>query len=100
MIAILWRYRPATGQERQFEAAYGSGGAWADLFRKAPGYIRTDLLRGNSGEYLTIDYWQDMECWDTFSASFQDQYERLDRVCDVLTRSEERLGVFSVLPEG
>lgn len=68
VIAIIWRYRVAPASERQFEQAYGSDGDWAKLFGEAEGYIRTELLRGGDGDYLTIDYWLGADAWEAFSA--------------------------------
>lgn len=98
VIAIIWRYRVAPANQRQFEQAYGNAGDWAKLFGEAEGYIRTELLRGDEGDYLTIDYWRGAEAWDVFSAGQGDAYRALDARCDALTEAEERIGLFAVAP--
>lgn len=98
MIAIIWRYRVAPASERQFEQAYGSNGDWAKLFGQAEGYIRTELLRGGDGDYLTIDYWLAADAWEAFSTHQAKAYRALDVRCDALTEAEERIGLFAVEP--
>ena len=56
MIAIVWRYAAAPGAEARFAEIYGPEGDWARLFRRAPGYVRTELLRDAEGGFATIDY--------------------------------------------
>jgi heme-degrading monooxygenase HmoA len=98
VIAIIWRYRVARASERRFEQAYGSDGDWATLFGESEGYIRTELLRGGDGDYLTIDYWRDTDAWEVFSARRAKEYRALDARCDALTEAEERVGLFAVAP--
>lgn len=95
MIAIIWRYRVAPANQRRFEQAYGSDGDWAKLFGEGDGYIRTELLRGGDGDYLTLDYWRDTDAWETFSARRAEAYSALDARCDALTEAEERIGLFT-----
>lgn len=45
MYVIIWGYQVKAGCIPEFEKIYYSNGAWAELFRKAPGYISTELLR-------------------------------------------------------
>lgn len=97
MIAIVWRFTSAGGAQAAFEDAYGSDGAWAKLFRTAPGYVRTDLLRRFDGSYLTIDYWHSLSDWDAFSRGQSEAYAALDAACEALTASEEQIGVFEVV---
>ena len=96
VIAIIWRYRVAPASAPQFEQAYGSNGDWAKLFGQAEGYIRTELLRGDDGDYLTIDYWLGADAWEAFSAGHGEAYRALDARCDALTEAEERIGLFAV----
>ena len=97
MIAIIWRFRPGPGHAAAFEAAYGPDGDWATLFRRAPGYVRTELLRGADGDYLTIDIWQSESDWTSFQAAHLAAYEELDKRCQPLTTRETKLGTFSIV---
>jgi len=68
---IVWAFRPWPGREIEFEQAYGPVGRWAILFREAPGYLGTDLLRAadGSGRYLTVDRWQSPQAQEAFRAA-------------------------------
>lgn len=48
--AYLWEFQARAGRQEEFERHYGPDGAWVTLFRKAPGYIETLLLRDRSQE--------------------------------------------------
>jgi hypothetical protein len=39
---VIWEFRVRSGQQKQFEEAYGFHGEWARLFRQETAYIRTD----------------------------------------------------------
>jgi heme-degrading monooxygenase HmoA len=97
MIAIIWRFKPIAGAEARFEAANGPRGTWAELFRTAPGYVRTELLREQGGRYVTIDYWRSLADWDDFTRRRREAYAELDRACEALNETEERIGVFEVV---
>jgi heme-degrading monooxygenase HmoA len=93
---IVWAFRPRPGREPEFEQAYGPGGGWATLFREAPAYLGTELLRavGGPGRYLTVDRWQSRAAYEAFRAARPAEYEALDQACEALTSSEERVGDF------
>ena len=97
MIAFVWRFRPAPGHKAAFETAYGPNGAWAKLFGLAPGYARTELLRTDDGDYLTIDYWSSEDHWRSFQAAHRAAYEELDKQCETLTEHEAKVGLFTVV---
>jgi heme-degrading monooxygenase HmoA len=94
--AFVWEYLVVAGREEEFTAAYGPSGAWSMLFRRAPGYIETLLLRDQAapGRFLTIDRWSSATAHDAFRIAFQAEYEALDRACEALTRHEASLGSF------
>lgn len=96
---ILWSFSPQPGLEREFEAAYGPKGAWADLFRQSPDFLGTELLRDPKApeRYLTLDRWASREAFETFYAGHGRDYEVLDKACELLTLREERLGAFETL---
>lgn len=97
MFVIIWRYEVAELNRDRFEAVYGSDGAWADLFKKAEGYLGTELLRSDttSGEYMTIDRWQSRNDFEAFKRRFDAAYRALDADCESLTESETYVGNFS-----
>ena len=98
---ILWEFRARPGSEAAFEAAYGPEGDWARLFRRAPGYLGTELLRApEKGRYVTIDRWVSSEEFEAFRELYRPEYEDLDRRCADLTIEETPLGKFDPAPGG
>ena len=93
---ILWEFRVRPGSESAFEAAYGPEGDWAMLFRRAPGYLGTELLRApEAGRYVTIDRWVSSAAFDEFRDAHRPEYEDLDRRCADMTIEETPLGKFN-----
>jgi heme-degrading monooxygenase HmoA len=88
MHVVLWRFRCKPGAEAAFEAAYGPRGDWARLFRGAPEFLGTELLRGSDGTYLTIDRWTSAEAVASFRKRHAKAYASLDARCEALTESE------------
>ncbi len=95
--AYIWEYRVAPGAAQEFEGMYGPGGGWAALFRRHPGYLRTELHRDvhDPRRYVTIDYWRSMADRDEFMAEFAEEFDRLDHRCAELTLRESHLGDFT-----
>jgi heme-degrading monooxygenase HmoA len=93
----IWEFHVARDKQPEFERHYGSNGSWAQLFRRAGGYIETQLLKDNAHpeRYLTIDRWQSEEAWQNFRVEFSEDYARLDGQCEALTASETFLGAYS-----
>ena len=98
MFVVVWQFEIAEEKVAGFEAAYGSEGAWAQLFRTSPSYLGTELLRNAyvQGAYLTIDRWACEEAFRAFRKDHDQEYEVLDRECDSLTASETRVGAYTV----
>lgn len=92
--AYIWEYVVRPGRVAEFEEAYGPNGAWVELFRGAPGYVRTELHRDRSDphRYLTIDYWDSAEAWEAFRAARFAEFEALDARCEELTLEEREIG--------
>ena len=88
MYVSLWRLRPRPSRESEFLAAYGAGGAWERLFRAAPGFLSTELLRGSDGVYLTIDRWESELAHRAFREAAGAGYDALDAECAGLTLEE------------
>lgn len=95
MFVTVWEYEVRAGAETAFEALYGADGAWVALFREQPGYLRTELLRGGDGRYLTLDRWRAAQDYTDFRAHLPPRYAELDAQGDALTLAERHLGAFS-----
>jgi heme-degrading monooxygenase HmoA len=91
---VLWEFQVRRGREREFARLYGSRGQWARLFRRARGYVRTDLLRDHThaGRYLTIDAWNSRAAYAAFRWEYRREYAALDARCEKLTVREHLLG--------
>jgi len=91
-----WEYVVRAGKEVEFLAAYGPEGAWVQLFRGSPGYLRTELHRdrGNGSRYVTLDYWDSAEAWSRFRRDRSREFEELDERCEHLTVTEREIGRF------
>lgn len=98
MFCYIWEFRVNSLRIDEFEDAYGPGGRWARLFRQAPGYIKTELLRDpvDTNRYLTVDYWADRTAYERFRVDFRTEFRRLDDACDDYTESESHIGDFEV----
>ncbi|HEY0141762.1 MAG TPA: antibiotic biosynthesis monooxygenase family protein [Thermoanaerobaculia bacterium] len=94
MFATIWRFSVRPECTEDFEEHYGTDGAWATLFRKAPGYVRTDLLRdtATSNDYVTMDVWEDLASYEAFRENHAAEYAKIDRLCERFTTAEEHLG--------
>ena len=90
----MWEYQVKADHIPEFEKIYHSNGAWAELFRRANGYISTDLLRDekNPHRYITIDRWASTESYWAFHIRFKKEYETLDAQCEELSEHEILLG--------
>jgi heme-degrading monooxygenase HmoA len=98
MFVVVWQFEIAEEKIAAFEAAYGSEGTWAQLFRSSPDYRGTELLRDAyiPGSYLTIDRWASEEAFRAFRKDRDADYESLDRSCDSLTSRETRIGAYTL----
>lgn len=92
--ATLWEFLVQPSQQAEFERHYAPDGSWAALFRRAPGYLGTQLLqdRSNRLRYVTIDRWTSIEAYRAFRAQLASVYDALDRQCEGLTTHEAALG--------
>lgn len=96
MFVILWQFDIAEEKTAEFEAAYGGGGPWSQLFSRSSEYLGTELLKDAyvPDRFVTIDRWQSEEAFRAFRAAHDGDYESIDRTCDSLTRAETRIGAF------
>lgn len=90
----IWEFLVADDRREEFERHYGPSGSWVALFRQAPGFVETLLLRdaANPLRYLTIDRWESDSAYREFRAVFSEQYADLDERCEHLTTRETPLG--------
>ena len=100
--ATIWEFTVLPARQAEFESHYGPGGGWETLFRQAPGYLGTELLRDRMDpqRYLTIDRWENAEAWRDFRRRFAAEYERLDREFEGLTAREAPLGEYAPAGDG
>jgi heme-degrading monooxygenase HmoA len=96
MVQFVWEYIVLPEKAREFERAYAGSGAWAELFRKNPGYRGTQLLRDaeNLLRYLTIDRWDSVASHQAMRERFAKDYAEMDRACEDFTETERSVGVF------
>jgi heme-degrading monooxygenase HmoA len=97
MFVILWEFEVKPGCEQSFESVYGLDGAWVQLFRRDPGYLRTLLLKDPSRPrtYLTLDFWHSESAFQSFRNANYEAYLALDRSTEGLTHRETHLGSFT-----
>ena len=93
---ILWEYEVRPGLEAQFEAIYGSSGAWASLFASSSMYYGTYLHSDSkhSCRYSTVDLWASASAFEEFRKQHAAEYAALDRECENLTLWEKQVGRF------
>lgn len=93
MYVRVWQYEVHPDAVAEFVAAYGPGGAWAELFAAGEGYRGTELFRSTSAptRFVTIDRWASQDEWDRFRADWTEAYAALDARLDRLTAWQEDL---------
>ena len=91
-----WEFTAAPDKLEEFKRVYGEDGDWVKLFRRASGYIRSELFqdRANPARFITVDYWESEDAWRTFREKFLHEYENLDVVCEQVTIREREIGRF------
>jgi len=97
MHIIVWEFTVREEHLRAFISAYNSNGDWATLFRRADGYLGTELLRSSHEPtiFLTIDRWETAASFENFQQQFGVEYKKLDAQFEHYTSSEKKVGVFS-----
>ena len=101
MIQIVCEFVVKEEARRQFELAYGPGGAWSKLFARCPGFRGTTMLRDtkNPRRYLTIDLWDTLAQREQALAERNAECARLDADFAEWTESKTEVGIFRVLAE-
>ena len=69
----------------------------ASLFRRAEGYLGTELLRSSddANVFVTVDRWESAACFEIFQERFGAEYKKLDALFEHYTSSEKKIGIFS-----
>ncbi len=96
MFVYVWEYEVRPENRGAFLQNYSADGTWVTLFRKAQGYLRTELLedRAAPGRFVTIDTWDTPEHHENFRREFASEFQQLDLHCETLTVSESLIGHF------
>jgi heme-degrading monooxygenase HmoA len=94
----IWAYEVRPNTDEAFRGLYGHDGAWVALFRRAAGYIGTELLhdRNDPKRYVTIDRWESPDAHRAFRERFAAEFAELDRQGGALTTRETQLGEYDV----
>ena len=95
----MWEYHVKENMISEFERAYGQDGDWVKFFKKADGYIKTELHRdiNNKGRYITIDYWSSKEACENYKEKFKNEFIKIDEACEESTLKEIPHGSFSMV---
>lgn len=98
MYLILWQFRAKPSTRRHFIRAYGASGAWVRLFRRSRGFVATRLLADPQDPltFFTVDIWRSRKAHVAARHLLRHEYLALDAACEKLTRSELRIGAFSM----
>ena len=93
----MWEFIVEPAQLEEFQHYYGPDGSWVALFRKAPGYLDTRLLRDRTDarRFITIDRWMTVDAHRSFRSAFAREYAELDARCASFTARETSLGEFA-----
>jgi heme-degrading monooxygenase HmoA len=92
---VIWEFRVKPDMGLAFEKRYGPEGTWARFFRSGEGFVTTELIRDESGRYLTMDYWVSEETYHKFRAQHVETYQKIDAECEAMTESEKEIGRFA-----
>ena len=96
MIEVIWTYRVREEHLAAYERYYHSDGVWAELFRRAPEYRGTVLLRDCDDplRFATVDRWESWPAYERFLSEHRAEYEQIDAACAEFTTEEARVGCF------
>ncbi|MDF2178597.1 antibiotic biosynthesis monooxygenase [Aliiglaciecola sp. CAU 1673] len=97
LFTYIWEYRVANKNLDEFVRLYGPQGEWVTLFKKADGYIGTELLQDqyDSNRFITIDKWRSKADWQSFAEEYRHAFNLIDATGEQLTQSERMIGQFN-----
>ena len=93
----LWEFIVRPEREGEFSQLYGPSGAWVELFRTAPGYLDTRLLRDRARphRFVTVDRWSSEEAFRRFRRDRAVDFDVVDARGESLTVVQRELGEFT-----
>ena len=93
---VVWEFQVRPRMRKSFEKAYGARGAWVNLFRRDPAYIRTEMMHDtrDPSRYLTVDFWKSEAAYEAFRKKRKEDYQRIDDFCEQITEAEREVGRF------
>ena len=93
MFHILWLFETTAAASDRFVHAYGPAGPWVAFFRRAPGYLSTDLFAATAAplRFLTLDRWESRAAYESFRRERSTEYSAIDAACEGLTTAERFL---------
>lgn len=96
---IIWEYIVRPEYLDQFVEIYSPAGAWAELFKKHPGYGGTTLIQdtSNKNRFITIDHWGSAAAYADMKHASRKEYKALDEQCEIFTVDENYIGVFDIV---
>ncbi|MDN5205303.1 hypothetical protein QQ008_28220 [Fulvivirgaceae bacterium BMA10] len=99
MFVAIWKYEVDLNRLEQFEELYGQKGKWVALFKKATGYINTELVKDTSSKnvYISLDKWESQALYEQFYEENKSTIDSIDKEGDELTLSETNIGWFNAL---
>jgi quinol monooxygenase YgiN len=99
MFVIVWEFRVKHDRLAEFKDAYRPDGTWAQLFRKASGFVETELLRDRDDRtrFVTFDKWKSRDDYDAFRTTHESEYLAIDARMEKLTDFEGQVGLFETI---
>lgn len=96
LFSSIWKYTVRHESLEDFKRIYAPDGDWVELFRRCPGYIRTELRQDleHPHRFISIDYWRSKEDFNAMFDLVKQDYQALDKTCDRMTHSEIHIGYF------
>ena len=96
MFAYIWEYKVIENHVKEFRRIYGPDGEWVHLFRKAEGYIATELHQDVAipSRFVSVDFWRSKLDRDRFRDEYAAEFKTLDERYEYLTKQEKFLGDF------
>ena len=96
MLVIVWEYRVKAGHLEDFEALYRPDGAWAELFREAPGFVSVTLMKDlrDPARFMIADRWTSETLYEEFKRDRAAEYAALSERGQRLIDLEAEVGRF------